>query len=263
MRLSGWEEYQLSKIIYAMEKLHLNDSLQLTKMDVEKIIHKMKSFGKQPRLSLEEIISQLFPGSNTTVHSSIVRKYFECRDIPIDVLKKANSSKTPLNSDRSLSNLRLSVGWMDVDVDELNILKESNFQEANQLFTSSLVANDKELSKKYLSQALEASIIGTRLESLLSREEEKLRVHENNPLQTNANIRTDFYIVPNSALMLASRSDRSTKLLRAGSTTVGSHGTLRGTISRPSVSECRTRSLTLVDAVPETPKVIYLKTKKS
>ena len=262
MRLSVWEEYQLSKIILAIEKLHISDSFQLSKNDIEQIIQNMKFFGKVPKLSTEEILQQLFPGSNTTVHSSVVRKYFGCRDIPNDILKKANASKSPPVVNKSSSNLNPAIGWTDVDIAELSYMKESSFQEANQLFTSSLVTNDKELSKKYLNQALESSIIGTRLDNLLQNEESLMAVQKNSR-NSNLPLRTDIFIVPNSNLSPASGSNRSMKLLNAGSLTISSHGTLRGAISRPSVAECRASSRTLVDdAYDRTPTVIYLKASK-
>lgn len=257
--LDGWETYQLSKIVHSIEASRLNEYLALNRNDILQILDKMKYLGKKPATCTEDILSYLFPGSNVSVPSSIVRRYFGCKDVSKELLKKANIQKSQMNIEKNMYPFRDCLTWMDVDVEELSVLKETRYQEANQFYMKSLTSNDKEISKKFMSQAMESSILGTRLEKLISKESGDSGILiRYPPSKASQPLRTDLFIIPHLHTPPAPIMNRNLEVTRDKSNSMRT-GTLRGSLSRPSVAECRTRSRTLLNSSEIASSTIFLK----
>ena len=262
--LDAWYNYELSKTIQALET---ERNYLFTREDIHFLLQSMRYHGFKPVLSPEEIILRLFSSAdlvegNAAISSSEVRKVFGCPKTVqplkgISKTAKSNDPKAKTNPSPPSSALTSGnpssgevVQWLALSEKETEEECHTTFQKATSFYEqAAMQANVKrEMNKDLFTESIRFGMIGTRLgrQSGLESKEGNRKKED----IKKGNVRGDMLVIPyltkasfsspSKKALLASRRRREDLYGEGGEEDDrGRSGSLRGTLTRPSVAECR------------------------
>ena len=258
--LEAWCNYELIKIIQALE---IERNYLFNREDICFLIQSMRYHGYKPVLSPDEIIQCLFSSAdlveaNATIVSLEVRKVFGCpktvqttkavsKTAKLNDKKTKTTSSPPSSSLSSLNPPHLEVVcWLPLTEKETEEERYATFQKARSFYEQAATqANIKrEMKRDTFTESVRFGMIGTRL-GRLSEFESKEGKRKKEEIKKGG-VRGDMLVIPYltkasfsspSKTLLASK--RRVDLYEGGGEERGRSGSLRGTLTRPSVAECR------------------------
>jgi hypothetical protein len=244
-QLDSWTNYELAKIIKTLEidRPTIEGNIMLTKSDIELILKSMTYHDKKPCIDNDEIFSDLFPNETTTVVSSTtVRIYMGCGSSSVGTKKSSIGIKSTTSAPKVMSTIdkMKTIQWQSLSSHEFLQLKEEVFNKANNLFQTGLTSNDKELSKRFMQDAIRYGHVGTRITSHYHQPLPVASRLETTKIQLSTSTfgRGDILVIPN--LYLSSPFHEPECLsLHERTLRLKGNNSLRGTLTRKSVADCR------------------------